>query len=356
MDSSETSPQVEVPHDTMPIIHPAMGDSHKDAAQNPAPMDGDQALADSSPMYPDDAYLESFVGCSGKAASQPVDVTLATQNNDREDEKHSDLVPTIDSAEDSFVWTKGPKSPPKEIRPFLESFTLFPKLAVEIRDIIWRLTLTPRTVEISYNLNHGFYSRVKTPIALRACPDSRRAVIGSYPLRFGSNLHRPSIVFNFSLDTLYFDWGNNRVCQFLVSLSDVELKGIQSIAVHEMSNEAIDFEYAPEDDSLDLFKKASHVMPALKEFLIVYDLGMDWHGHGFPEGSGPIELFPDFTYELQQYMYREGIHLDDEDGESECQEPPNSEHLTEGFDVPETRSVFGWRPTKLPMNTPPWWE
>lgn len=137
-----------------------------------------------------------------------------------------------------------------------------------------------------------------------------------------------------------------------MSLSVAELKGMQYIAVVHHIDDNLEYEYTTKGNNLDPFKKASHIMPALKEFPIVYDLGMDWHGHGFPDGSGPMELFPEYTYEPQQFMYREGFHLDGEDSLSECQELPNSEHLTGGFDVPKTGSIFRWRPTKLPINSP----
>ena len=135
-------------------------------------------------------------------------------------ESSVDNVSIVELSDDDGYYPKQPKSPPKEYKPFLTSFTLFPLLPVEIRDIIWRLTLPPRTIEVEYRADRGFYTRVTTPTALKVCSSSRKAVIDSYTLCFGNILHRPSILFNFSLDTLYFECSlQNRVCQFLVSMS-----------------------------------------------------------------------------------------------------------------------------------------
>jgi hypothetical protein len=125
--------------------------------------------------------------------------------------------------------------------PFLTSFELFPTLPTELRDMIWQHTLEPRAVEIQYSVKNGFYSTAKTPVVMRACPDSRNAVIKSYPLCFGSILHSPSIVFNFSLDTLYFEIDMQpRITQFLVSMSKTEVESIQPIAVDHVIAEVED--------------------------------------------------------------------------------------------------------------------
>ena len=221
--------------------------------------------------------------------------------------------------------------------------------------MIWRHTLEPRTVEIEYSVNRGFYSRAKTPIALRACPDSRQAVVKSYPVCFGSILHNPSTLFNFSLDTLYFEANTqDRVTQFLVSLSKIEAESLQSIAVDWMIDEYMEQEYWSEDRAVDTFKAASHAMPSLKEFLVVHNIDDFWHEHGVPTGVGSVVLFDEFPYELQLFMWSEGMHMDYDGEFLECQELPISDQITKGFGVP-TRSVFGWRPTTLPVVTTPTW-
>ena len=116
---------------------------------------------------------------------------------------------------------------------------MFPKLPIEIRQATWRFTLQPQAVEIAYTFNHGYYSHVGIPVALRINRDSCNAVGFLYPLCFGSILPKPRIVFNFSMDSLYFDemiW--TELPKFLVSLGDVELKQIQCIAVDRFIDEA----------------------------------------------------------------------------------------------------------------------
>lgn len=211
-------------------------------------------------------------------------------------------------------------------------------------------------MEIEYNVNHGFYSRAKVPIALRTCPDSRQAVLKSYPSCFGSILHSPCTVFNFSLDTLYFDWDMQpRITQFIVSMSKTETESIQSIAVDHLMEDAeiIGAEYVSEDKPLETFKTASKAMPVLKEFLIVSSLHEEYHEHGFPCGFGPIVLFEEFPYELQMFVWSERCHMEDHD--EDCGVNPGWEDMTEGFDVPKTGPVFGWRPAKLTFEDSPAW-
>jgi hypothetical protein len=159
-------------------------------------------------------------------------------------------------------------------------------------------------------------------------------------------------VFNFALDILYFEWPmQNRIAHFLGCLTDYEANHIQSIAVDHLIDEDLGYDYSSEDKCLGLFKSAISLMPAMKEFLIVYNIGDDWHEHGLPEGPGSIEIYDEFQYEWQQFIDFEGIHFDDEYGEylcqSDCQELPSSEHLTNGFNVPKVGSVWGWRPMML---------
>jgi hypothetical protein len=138
-------------------------------------------------------------------------------------------------------------------------------------------------------------------------------------------------------------------------MSDYEIKHVQSIAVHYLIDENMDLDHTTEDRAIDLFRRAVRNMPAMREFRIVHSVDENYHGHGYPAGEGVMELFEDFTYEWQQFMYREGIHLDDEEGEFECQELPNCERLTVGFDLPKLGAIWGWRPIELPMRSPQWY-
>lgn len=99
-----------------------------------------------------------------------------------------------------------------------ERFTLFSKLPIELRTIIWKLALEPRVIEIrkfvvdcspaaeTYEEDRGFFNFEAVPNVLQACQDSRRAVIAMYPLSFGSVWYKPRVRFNTELDTLYFDF------------------------------------------------------------------------------------------------------------------------------------------------------
>jgi hypothetical protein len=154
------------------------------------------------------------------------------------------------------------------------------------------------------------------------------------------------------MDTLLFDYlMQPSVVQFLLGLTKHEREHIQYIAVDRLIEESVMsgfIEFPSEDNSLEWLKNAVCSMPAIKEFAFYWDLGAwcNWHGHGFPEGKGPIELFENFPYEIQQFLYRSRYHLKDEDDMSECQGLPNCDHLIIGFEVP-TKSLFGWRSMKL---------
>jgi hypothetical protein len=185
------------------------------------------------------------------------------------------------------------------------------------------------------------------------CKDSRDAVIKSYPLCFGNFRQRPNIVFNFSIDTLLFNYTlQPSVVQFLLGLTKHEREHIQYIAVDNLIEELVTSEIIDspsEDNSLEWFKGAVCSMPAIKEFAFYWNLGESscfWGCHGFPEGRGTIELFEDFPYEIQQFINWSHLHLDYEDAMSGCRKPPSCDHLIIGFEVP-TKSLFGWRPMKL---------
>lgn len=245
-----------------------------------------------------------------------------------------------------YVSPKWPKEKPKEWKPFLTSFTLFPKLPTEIRQAIWKFTLEPRVVEIHASV-HGFYSNIKAPRALSVCVDSRKAVGHLYPLCFGNIFHEPATVFNSSLDTLFFDREfGPEVHTFLLSLNEKELRSIEYIAVDQEINDYLDWdESSVPMDNVVLLRKAVPSMPSLKELHFVCKIDEFWHDHGIPEGQGPIKLMESWSYEVQYYLYEFEVHLNDEDAQSECQELPNMDHLLQGFDVPKTGTLWGWRPT-----------
>ncbi len=252
--------------------------------------------------------------------------------------------------DEDYVNPKWPRPAPKEWVPFLQSFTPFPTLPLEIRQAIWKATLKPRIIDLRHNATRGFYSKIQTPLAMRLCHESRDTVKYYHSLCFGNIFYEPRIIFNFSLDTLYFDECiGPEVLEFLVSLKEDERSRIQYIAVDHLINQYREYFELGDRDNVDLFKKAVLSMPSLKEFHIVYKIDDFWHEHGYPEGNGPIHLYEEFPQPIQRFMYDDEIHAENEDNESECQELPNSDHLLEGFHVPKSGSLFGWRPTSLPI-------
>jgi hypothetical protein len=109
---------------------------------------------------------------------------------------------------------------------------LFPKLPIEIRQTIWETTLKPRAVEIGHRCDSIFYSITSVQVALRVNKDSRNAAGFLYAPCFGSILSQLSVVFNFPMDTLYFDESmRTDIPTLQIGLKDIESSSIQSIAV-----------------------------------------------------------------------------------------------------------------------------
>jgi hypothetical protein len=131
---------------------------------------------------------------------------------------------------------------------------------------------------------------------------------------------------------------------------------IKYLAVDHFIHAFREWSDEPMQDSFPALRKDARAMPELKEFLVVYKLDEEHHEHGIPEGRGTMQLYEKFPWNVFEYIAYEGYHLDDEDGESECQELPNSEHLVEGVNAQKVGSVWGWRPTKLEIVTPPWMQ
>lgn len=141
-----------------------------------------------------------------------------------------------------------------------ETFYPFRRLLIELRQMIWRLSLEPRMVEVLWaetdgqialmpqleDLEHGhaepfslitdvvFFSLAKLPIALKVNQDSRNAVLPLYPLCFKSISYEAYVRFNFSLDTLYVDQGLGRFAvPLLINHKFMEAPRLQKIAISE---------------------------------------------------------------------------------------------------------------------------
>ena len=211
-------------------------------------------------------------------------------------------------AEDELVPTQRRRprlKPTVEIKPFLDSFSLFPKLPIEIRQIIWRLTLRPRVVEVLHEyFDDCFHSRAKLPIALVVCQDSRNAVISSYPVSFGSALKIPQIRFNFSLDTLYFDClFSDHFFHFLDILTPKNLSELRYIAVCEGSGFHPD-DYRQHEEFWYALEQHLDALTGLKELLVVTQIGFAIKSNTGEEFrtdlDKPLEFFDDIPLELRR--------------------------------------------------------
>ncbi|RAL62350.1 hypothetical protein DID88_004916 [Monilinia fructigena] len=103
-------------------------------------------------------------------------------------------------------------------------FTLSLQLPIEIRQIIWNLTLESRFVEVRPKAHNqaGFFTLTPTPTALSVCQDSRDAVLQFYPNLLDKEyvIHPnkltvydqavgaaiPGTKLNSCMDVLYLDW------------------------------------------------------------------------------------------------------------------------------------------------------
>jgi hypothetical protein len=117
--------------------------------------------------------------------------------------------------------SRGRRWPPPPPPP-LPTFHPFPRLPAEIRAIIWELSLEPRIVEIGFTDEEGFYQKCEIPLELMVSQYSRNVVARSYPLCFGSLRYKPSIRFNFAIDTLNLDQTFKYRIPFLFSLAKYE--------------------------------------------------------------------------------------------------------------------------------------
>src|SRR4051812_2053173 len=140
--------------------------------------------------------------------------------------------------------------------------------------MIWPLSLEPRVIEIEFNPDKGFFSRHFIPPALHTCQDSRNAVIASYTLCFGSIYHPASILFNFSIDTLYLGPGldpitNPEAIPLLFStFKDGEVSQLQWLA----ADANLFGQPGPGLELCTKFGDAVERLAGMKEFTVAYDI------------------------------------------------------------------------------------
>lgn len=147
------------------------------------------------------------------------------------------------------------------------TFYPFKRLPIELRYMIWQLTLEPRVVEVqqkstwkediktlsstevaTLEVNESAFEVFKNRIRYTSmsskptmfficslvCKDAYNALLPMYPRCFASETHGPEIRFNMSLDTLYVDYPfDEGFFRFLKSLSHKEIVRLQRLAISE---------------------------------------------------------------------------------------------------------------------------
>jgi hypothetical protein len=211
------------------------------------------------------------------------------------------------------------------------TFIHFPQLPLELRLVIWSLTLQPRVVEIRYSrlLDTGFKSSSHLPVALQICQESRSRVLDQYPFCFGSKFHPANIRFSFALDTLYIPgavtWDVNHLRKILENL---ELSSIKHLAI---SANVLPSGAVPNETFRAAVKRAVEKFTGLEELLIVFDYAE--MNPGMAE-AGEISLFDKVPHEFSYFTSRP------------VQLPNAAEWRSLGYDlwsVPTCRPVCGWR-------------
>ncbi|KUJ15140.1 uncharacterized protein LY89DRAFT_750399 [Mollisia scopiformis] len=252
----------------------------------------------------------------------------------------------------------------------LTTFTYFPRLAIELRQMIWKLTLQPRVVELEFgnigfedqdsldssfesyggendeddrvelNSRKGFYTTTRNPIVMEVSRDSRNAVLHLYPKCFGSLWYPKCTRFNMAIDTLYIGSGLCKVVPlFFGILSKEERHGIQYLAFnrHDFDCNCLDLENILSGPGF--LKRLKHViehMKSLREVLMVepIECWFDTEIQGF--GQWIVHSDPSFSNEISLHDTIPGIfdwlewNL------------PNSTEFTKDWKVNQ-RVVLGWR-------------
>ncbi|KAH6673641.1 hypothetical protein B0J14DRAFT_53244 [Halenospora varia] len=285
-------------------------------------------------------------------------------------------------------------------------FHLFPKLALELRRMIWRKTLTPRVVEIVCDLgNHenqqenteqlnvevegaepdevdqegadqnndwladldvlataprrvrGFYTYCALPVALGVCQESRNAVIDSYPMCFGSTIDPAAIRFNFDLDTLFV--GHDMGCELFSPnfvLTQHEKDNLQHFVVAKIGMDEMWNTYAADGDSWDKLEGVINSFTKLKTLAISDSVFMQISEADDAEKNEEIcdefgndlgkqvEFFDEFPQEL---LDRPDLEIQDDPEVS----PPRYDHRAKVVHWEEKRAKFVWHWTRHPHKT-----
>jgi len=143
------------------------------------------------------------------------------------------------------------------------SFTCFPSLPSEIREMIWLASCEPRIIRIRTSGSFGVVGKHArghdmASTALLVCRESRRVFEPLYPLCFGSLFSPAKTRFNFKLDTVLFD-SESGLERFLLILKSHECLNLQRMAIECFV-------------SLYRYSAALALIKQLKELIVIFDV------------------------------------------------------------------------------------
>lgn len=249
-----------------------------------------------------------------------------------------------------------------------QTFYPFKRLPTELRQMIWRLTLIPRIVEVLWMVHDDdeddpeehademvpddieYVAHAPLPVALQTCKDSRYAVLGLYPLCFPSETNDAGIRFNFSLDTLYINDDLDLVYhRFMGMLQPTEVSSIKYLALCDSAG------YREHSEAWDEYwehlGKSIKNLPALKEFTIVVDALAPVDIDDLPQSHPAVEVVEryykgeDVTRAIMfSEEYPDEIRRRVQIPEDELDDEIFSQHPEQNSWVQErARLVWGWR-------------
>jgi len=153
--------------------------------------------------------------------------------------------PTMENAPDTarFPWgalTAQLTAPYPPVFP-LSKFELFPKLPIELRLKVWKLSMPgPRRVDVRFlsdgrRGDHEFTAEM--PVLLHVCQESRNEVLKKYEVIFKHPKALNQCYFNFELDTLHMLYSScSQKYQFVAkSKSPDSIKKVQKLAIDGVS-------------------------------------------------------------------------------------------------------------------------
>lgn len=110
----------------------------------------------------------------------------------------------------------------------LDAFHHFKKLPKELRDMIWKLAMTPRVVLIRDHNQNKFSAAANFPSGLHVCMESRETFLKHYRQCFKSTANT---YINFRIDILHLDLYVSTTRLFLQDLDEYEHENLRYLAL-----------------------------------------------------------------------------------------------------------------------------